>query len=993
MKATIAFYREPLTKRVLLALGCILAVGLALRLAWLWDMELWWDEFLTIHRARLPLGALWSSLNTQAAFEAATDTSPPLHHIIVHFFLLLGHHVATVKLASVVFGTASIAMIFAVGSRFFGRLAGLLAAAYVALLQYHIAYSRDLRWYPFFYFFSLASLYAFTLCVTPGRARDAVLWVLASAAMLYTSYVAAPFLAGEALFALFVLWSWWREGRRADAWRFLKTMAVAGVGLMLLYLPQVPGHLVTTRVFYVPGFNPAGPAILGEVFAKFAGFWRPQAGACAVAGGLVGLVGAVAAWRRGRGAAVLLLLCWGGVPSVAAFLVNVSARAQAKYFPGLLLLFVLFAGAGLAALAEAVGRRFAGRPAVVSAVAGLAGVLLLAGPNLDYREFYRPARPTNRQWARFLTAQAAPGDALVLERNRQRKVIFDWYLDGAIPYLSRDFRPGLHRFWYVGSGAAEPEGLPVVKTLRQPSESVTFARGAVLSESPIPLVPDAAGKARFVENFKDFSVWRHAAALDNLAPDFTDGNLALVGFDAPGTLVYTFDNPGGARLEAATLSLRFLLRDTLRGYPPDTRAIVEASADGTRWRTLDTISYDTFLRHDPDLSARPSGQKVSVAVAVPVPAACLGQDRFSVRVTIRPGGYGAALELSALALEADFVPGSAVRAVDAAVARCRALAQNAVLRPFDPAVRPLEGREVYGFSPIAAAIDDRLGGPAALAAYEAAGADEPLVRVTRADGSEVCRFYDPLRNGPALAVATGKPRRVSLDGPLPATFAGIRLEGDIAQPELRLGQARFAPGLSLPRGSAVALNPGGQGLVTFRQSFGGELAPVDNMIARHGLAEKTAGRAVTCKAGEPCAFSYLFASELPITGLRLTATPWVSPAGGQYVQAFYAVDDPKDRHTLFDFRGQGSGHWEAVENLTREIRLEKPGHLLYVGFSLSGDGAKVEATDTYPLRVDVRLDARKLAPPTVRERVFTVEDTSAYPNAYRLLLSRKPLSF
>ena len=986
------FVDTPLTRGQWLAVFGLLAVALALRVAWLWETELWWDEILTVHRARLPLGDLWRSLNTQAAFEASLDTSPPLHHSIMHFFMLLGNHEATVKLASALFGTASIAMALAVGSRCFGRLAGFLGAAYLALLQYHVAYSRDLRWYAFFFFFSLASLYAFTRCVSPGRRRDAALWVLASAAMLYTSYVAAPFLAGQAIFAAGLLVCWHRAGRRADSVRFVKTMAVAAAALVVLYLPQLPGQLVTTRAFYVPGRNPASPFALAEALAKFAGFWDDRAGYFAAAAVAVGLWGCVTAWRKGQAPSVVLLLLWGGLPTCAAFLVNVNAQAQAKYFPGLLLLLGLLTGAGLAALAETAARLAGGRSWLPLA-AGLAGVLALAWPNLDYGKFYRPPQPTTKQWAAFLRSADNRGLPLILERNRQRKAILDWYFSNKTPWLSRAFGPGYHRFLYMGSRPDVPENLPVVKILRQPSETVAFARGEVLSESPVALYPDAAGQARFQEDFTGFSLWRHAAFLDNLAPDFSAATLALVGFDAPGQVVYAFANPTGARLETATVTLRAILRDAIAGYAPNAEASLEASADGERWEPLTAVTFETFLKQHPGIDLQAPPRSVEAALTASVPTALLNKPRLFVRLVLRPGGYGASIEVAALSLEAAFAANAPAQAVDPAVERCKTLANNAPLRPAQPGVSPLEGNVLYGFSPLAETIDPRMGTPESLRVYAAADSGEPVMRVTRADGSEVCRFYDPRRNGSGVALTTGRPVSISVEDPRPATMKGLRLEGEIAEPVISFGQERLPLGLSLPKGSSVALNPGGKGQITFLQSFAAEQPPVDIMVRHDGLAEKTSGRSITCRAGSPCEFVYLFASKLPITGFRLTATPSVSPDGQQHVRAFYALDDPGDRRTVFEYRGEGSGHWDTLENLTRQVALPRPGHLLYVGFSLSGDGASVAGTDTYPLRLEVDLDARRLACPTLQEEKTTIQDDSAYPNAYRLWLFRDPLAF
>ncbi len=992
MKHLFEEYRASWTD--VLAVFTVVALAVALRLHGLDATELWWDEFLTLHRARLPLAALWDSLNTQAAFEAATDTSPPLHHAIIHFFLMAGRTEGVVKLASVLAGTGSIALLYVVGRRFFGRLAGFLAALYAAVLLYHMAYSRDLRWYPFFFCFSLASLWFCSRCLSRGRFRDYAGWVAASAAMLYTSYVALMFLAGQALFVAIVCLA--ERGCRQPGrglGRLLR-FAAAGAVLAAIYLPQMPGHLVTTFVFYQPGTNPASVSVLWDALAAYAALWSEAGAWYAAAAAAVALAGIVLAVRRGRGMAVLCLLLWAGVPTAMAFAINVSAVAQAKYFPGLFLALLLLVGLGLATLAQWAAAILGGS-AGLATVLGVAGVVSLAWPNIaKYDEFYQGMPPTSKVWARHLALTRDGADALLLQRSRQRKVILEWYLGETYPFLSDLPGPAYRRFAFVGDAAPPPEAFHLERLLRRQNETVSFWRGGVASDAPIPLAPRDSGRDSFQEDFGGLGLWRRAAAVDNLAPDFSTGRLALASFDRPGRVVYAFANPTRTPIRRATLTLDLTLLDKVRRYRPDASVRISVSGADERWTTIGKADISTFVAANPGLADPEATGRFSATVAYALPEAVTAGETFQVCLEFVPGHYSAAIEVDNLALDVAFDDASGGGSFPTGRFRCANLLQNTPLLPYRPGVRPLEGHGLYAFCPHGPVSEAPCGTAAQLAAFVDEYPDLLPVVIVDPNGEEACRVYDPLLPRADVAVAPGRPLTLALEGDGSATFRGLRLAGEISRPKLRIGDQAVSLPVAAPKGAVLRLNPGDKGLVTFEVPTDHGGFTEENMIRHENMALPIPDGAVTCKdGGKACAFAYLFASELPITDVRLVATPSVSPGGRDFVRAYYAVNDPEAKQDLFLFKGKGRGRWESAEALQATARLPRATFLLYVGFELSGDGANVRAAPDMPLLIEVGLDARALPVPTVEGPEFRVEEISRQGNAYRLFLSREPLGF
>ena len=94
--------------------------GLALRLAALDVVGLWWDEFVTLGRATWPVLDLLRSLAHEGPSDVSLDSSPPLLHLLVHASLaLFGPGDVAVKLPSVAAGTLTIPVVWLVGRRLF----------------------------------------------------------------------------------------------------------------------------------------------------------------------------------------------------------------------------------------------------------------------------------------------------------------------------------------------------------------------------------------------------------------------------------------------------------------------------------------------------------------------------------------------------------------------------------------------------------------------------------------------------------------------------------------------------------------------------------------------------------------------------------------------------------------------------------------------------------------------------------------------------------
>jgi 4-amino-4-deoxy-L-arabinose transferase-like glycosyltransferase len=145
----------PLHQRAVLA--GVLVLGLALRLIGLGDVGLGFDEPQHIYAARawlatgdpiLPSGMYYGRALAYTQLVAASLT-------------LFGDTPFAARLPSALFGTASLAVVFALGRLLLGTGPALLATFFTAVLPFELVWARTCRMYATYQFFYLLALLAF----------------------------------------------------------------------------------------------------------------------------------------------------------------------------------------------------------------------------------------------------------------------------------------------------------------------------------------------------------------------------------------------------------------------------------------------------------------------------------------------------------------------------------------------------------------------------------------------------------------------------------------------------------------------------------------------------------------------------------------------------------------------------------------------------------------------------------------------------------------
>jgi 4-amino-4-deoxy-L-arabinose transferase-like glycosyltransferase len=282
-------------------LAILLASAFLLRVLRLDFQPLWWDEGYSVWFATNSLGEMLA--------DTARDIHPPLYYALLHGWItLVGARPESLRLFSVMIGTLTVALIYAVARRLGGERAGFIAAFLLVISPFHIYYSQEVRMYGLVTFFGLASIgLAARWIGEPAGEREgekgATRWLLgagyvgATAAAMYSQYYAAFLPLAQTTYVL-------AQGRRAR--RVLIPWLMAQVVLAILYLPWLlyAGPLlvgyVAQKVVLDADRALAPLDYFGRHLAAFAGGHFEGALASWWAVGILPLVGVGVLWYRFR---------------------------------------------------------------------------------------------------------------------------------------------------------------------------------------------------------------------------------------------------------------------------------------------------------------------------------------------------------------------------------------------------------------------------------------------------------------------------------------------------------------------------------------------------------------------------------------------------------------------------------------------------------------------------------------------------------------------
>ncbi len=390
--------------------------GFVLRVATLDAQSFWSDEAATIRLLQLPFGDMLRGV-------VDGESTPPLFYVVAWVWTrVLGTGEVAARLPSALAGTATIPIVAALAARLTGDAAArargraaVLAAALAATGPLMVWYGQEARAYALLMLLVAASALALLRYLETGAHDRAVVWATLAIAAMWTHHFALFAVAGEALWALWVL-------RRQAVGAVVATTAGA-LALAPLLLHQreagrasfIAQESLGRRLTQVPKQILVGYDAPAEILLTGAGL-------LAVAAIVAGL-----AWPgagpRARALTVVLTVVGTGVAlPILAALVG-QDFVLTRNLLGVLPLALAAAGAGAARLpARVVGASAVGLLTAIGV--GLAVAVASAG-NLQRDDFRAASRAATRApvGARLVVADAESRVPLELYLGRGTRAV------------------------------------------------------------------------------------------------------------------------------------------------------------------------------------------------------------------------------------------------------------------------------------------------------------------------------------------------------------------------------------------------------------------------------------------------------------------------------------------------------------------------------------------------------------------------------------------
>jgi mannosyltransferase len=139
-------------------------VGGFLRVLLLGVKGMWLDEAFSVWMAN-------HSILEMLQWAARIDQHPPLYYLLLHYWIAIeGDTPYYARLLSVLFGTATIPVIYLIGKRLSGMIVGLAAAVFLTVSPFNIAYAQETRMYTLLTFNAAVAIYALARLLTDPRA-------------------------------------------------------------------------------------------------------------------------------------------------------------------------------------------------------------------------------------------------------------------------------------------------------------------------------------------------------------------------------------------------------------------------------------------------------------------------------------------------------------------------------------------------------------------------------------------------------------------------------------------------------------------------------------------------------------------------------------------------------------------------------------------------------------------------------------------------------
>lgn len=214
------------------------SIALGFNLFQIGTPSLWFDEILSVHRAL-------QSLPVLLQIVSHTQPNMALYYLFLHFWLgftgFLGLNPVewVVRLPSAVFAALASMIVFLLGRRFIGTIAGMVAAGIYLLNDLQLVYAQQTRSYAMQLFLICIAWYAL-FAILSGHSRQKRWWVYFTLAMTLAAYTQLfsylVLMSQIATFGiLLIIPTAWRK----TAWQQVRSLIFSLGSMFILTFPMI----------------------------------------------------------------------------------------------------------------------------------------------------------------------------------------------------------------------------------------------------------------------------------------------------------------------------------------------------------------------------------------------------------------------------------------------------------------------------------------------------------------------------------------------------------------------------------------------------------------------------------------------------------------------------------------------------------------------------------------------------------------------------------
>lgn len=446
-------------------LTAILGLGLLLRLYRVRMKDLWYDEVLDVIQSQ------------KSVIEIFHDVKlTPLHYLFVHFFHVLNSSILWLRVPSILFGVASLVILYFIVKKHLNRSTALFATFLLAISPMAIEFSQQILHYSYFVFFTLLSLYFYLDLIFERqfRVRTIVLFILFSLCNLATHLSAFIILCVEGVFFIAVNSVYYRE-----FWQKLKVLARQKEGVVLLLIlgvcflaallktnyvgvmhafttfdlgrPIKVGYSLTHQLHteYIPGFS------LQFLLAMFS--WFSQGRKWIFIYLIFFGIGLISLRKKLR--LLFFFLTWNFLPFLLLFVMKIDHWFEEKYFIFILPIYLVVVAHGMTKLGETVLKKWKG----VYYICLILFLLMISYRPIRSRTIYgfNEIGQSQYNWLEaFSKVKLNEGDAVFTlddlysrvylgEENRYKSWYTDKYLGTLSPDEYKKLSEGSNTFYYL----------------------------------------------------------------------------------------------------------------------------------------------------------------------------------------------------------------------------------------------------------------------------------------------------------------------------------------------------------------------------------------------------------------------------------------------------------------------------------------------------------------------------------------------------------------